>query len=211
MKIKVCGMREEKNLLEILEEPPDFIGLIFYEKSPRFVGNLSPKITDMIPAYVGKTGVFVNASAEEIKEKVQDYKLDLVQLHGNETPSYCKVLRQSLKPFDTKIIKVFSVGKAFSFQETAPFEEIVDYFLFDTKGKFPGGNGEVFNWKILKNYQGKIPFFLSGGIGPEHIETIKKIKLAQLYAVDVNSKFEIAPAIKDIKLTHDFVLQMKKK
>jgi len=210
MKIKVCGMREEKNLLEILEEPPDFIGLIFYEKSPRFVGNLSPQITDMIPAYIGKTGVFVNAGVDEIKEKVEYYKLDLVQLHGRETPDFCNSLKEILKSYGTKIIKVFNVGKAFNFKETIPYESIVDYFLFDTKGKLPGGNGEVFNWELLKAYKGKTPFFLSGGIGLEHVEILEKLELEQLYAVDVNSKFEDAPALKNVAQTHDFVIQIRK-
>ena len=209
MKIKVCGMREEKNLLEILEEPPDFIGLIFYEKSSRYVGNLSPQTTDMIPAYIGKTGVFVNAKIDYITEQVEKYKLDLVQLHGKETPDFCNSLKKILKPFDTKIIKVFNIDEAFDFNETIPYESIIDFYLFDTKGKLPGGNGKVFNWELLKNYRGKIPYFLSGGIGPEHIEIIKQLKLEQLYAVDINSRFETAPALKNVEQTHDFVLQIR--
>lgn len=210
MKIKVCGMRDEKNILEILEEPPDYMGFIFYEKSSRFVGNLSPHVTELIPAYVGKTGVFVDASIEKVLENVKKYNLDFVQLHGKESTEYCLALKTKLIELNTGIIKVFSIGINFDFNQLHKYDAYVDYYLFDTKGKLPGGNGEVFNWEILLNYKGEKPFFLSGGIGPEHLEQIAKLDLKKLYAIDINSKFETAPALKDHIKTMDFVTGIRK-
>ena len=210
MKVKVCGMREENNILEILEEPPDFIGFIFYEKSSRFVGDLSPQVTELIPAYVGKTGVFVDAPTTYILEKTKKYKLDFVQLHGQETPNYCKKLKTELATLNTGIIKAFNVGNSFNFELLAAYEPFIDYFLFDAKGKLPGGNGTLFDWDILLDYHGEKPFFLSGGISTEHVAQIAKLQLEKLYAIDVNSKFEISPAIKDHVKTNDFVAQIRK-
>ncbi len=210
MKIKVCGMRDENNILKILEEPPDFIGFIFYEQSSRFVGDISPNIMELIPAYVGKTGVFVNAPVDLVIEKTKTYKLDYIQLHGSESTAYCKELNKALMNLSAGIIKVFNINEEFNFEKLADYEPLVDYFLFDTKGKLPGGNGEIFNWQLLKNYQSKKPFFLSGGIGPEHLEQIAHLNLKGLFAIDVNSKFEKKPAIKNHELTTKFVADIRK-
>ncbi|MES2810863.1 MAG: phosphoribosylanthranilate isomerase [Bacteroidota bacterium] len=188
MKLKICGMKYPENIDEIAQLQPDYLGFIFYEKSERnFNGNL-PKIDKSIQ----KVGVFVNATLEEILEKIKRYDLQLVQLHGNETPEFCDLL----KYINTDIIKVFSVDDAFDFRTIYPYESVCDYFLFDTKGEKAGGNGTVFNWEILRNYQSKKPLFLSGGIGLGDLEKIKKLNVP-VYAIDVNSKFETKPGLKN--------------
>lgn len=188
MKLKICGMKYPENIDEIAQLHPDYLGFIFYEKSERnFNGNL-PKIDKSIQ----KVGVFVNATLEEILEKIKRYDLQLVQLHGNETPEFCDLI----KYINIDIIKVFSVDDAFDFRTIYHYESVCDYFLFDTKGEKPGGNGTVFNWEILRNYESKKPFFLSGGIGLGDIQKIKELNLP-VYAIDVNSKFETKPGLKN--------------
>ncbi|MEM1134411.1 MAG: phosphoribosylanthranilate isomerase [Bacteroidota bacterium] len=210
MKVKICGMRDEKNILEILEEPPDYMGFIFYEKSSRFAGDMPPKVMELIPAYVGKVGVFVNATQGEIEKRVDTYKLDLVQLHGVEPPVFCQLLKERLETRDISLIKVFNIAEDFDFKTLHPYNDIVDYFLFDTKGKLPGGNGYTFDWTILEKYSGNKPFFLSGGIDPSHISIIKKLKLKGLHTIDINSKFEKTPAVKDFSKTAHFISELRK-
>lgn len=197
MKLKVCGMKYQDNILKVSALKPDYIGFIFYEKSPRFV---SESISE-IPKNIKKVGVFVNASIDTITNTINKFGLNVVQLHGDETVEFCK----KIKTKNIEIIKVFSVKNNFNFKKLKPFEDHVDYFLFDTKGPNPGGNGYCFDWSILENYDSKTPYFLSGGIGLEEIETLNEFKNSvaakQCYAIDVNSKFEIKPALKDsIKL-----------
>ena len=194
MKLKVCGMRDPENIREISTLQPDFMGFIFFPKSPR---NVSDEITnEQLPANgVKKVGVFVNEVPDIVKEKAATYQLDLLQLHGNESPAYCEAMKND----GYSIIKVFSVGNEFNFANLEAYLPFVDYFLFDTKGKYYGGNGEVFNWEILNNYHLEKPFFLSGGIDEQNVEQIDKIKNPWLFAIDVNSKFEISPALKDVE------------
>ena len=186
-------MRDPENLQELLKLPIDYVGLIFYKKSKRFVEKELPKLD-----FKGKekVGVFVNESHEYILEKSQQYKFVTIQLHGLESPGFC----QELKEKNFKIIKAFSVDDEFDFSKTKKYEPFCDYFLFDTKGILPGGNGYTFDWKILKNYKGETPFFLSGGINNTHKNILKELKISQLYAVDLNSGFELEPALKDISL-----------
>ena len=193
IKIKVCGMRDKNNILEVLELQPDFMGFIFYEGTPRFVGE-DFILPENIPPATKKVGVFVNASTEAILKKVRNHQLDLVQLHGNETAEQCK----ELKDQGVNIIKVFSVDDDTDFNVTKEFEKTVDYFLFDTKGKYFGGNAKRFNWKVLSRYDQRIPFFLSGGITPGHVEEVKGLTGLNLLAIDVNSGVEISPACKDV-------------
>jgi phosphoribosylanthranilate isomerase len=198
MKIKVCGMRDPENLQELLDLPIDYVGLIFYKKSKRFVEKGLPKLDFEDKE---KVGVFVNESQDFIIEKSQQYDFVTIQLHGSETPGFC----QQLKENNFKIIKAFSVDNEFDFSKTKEYEQFCDYFLFDTKGKLPGGNGYTFDWKILKNYQGETPFFLSGGINSTHNKILKDLKINQLHAIDLNSGFEIEPALKDISLLKKFI------
>jgi len=191
-------MRNPDNLQELLDLPIEYVGLIFYEKSKRFVEKELPKID-----FQGKekVGVFVNESLEYIVGKSQRYDFVTIQLHGSESPDFCKKLKEK----NFKIIKAFSVDDEFDFSKTKKYEPFCDYFLFDTKGKLPGGNGYTFDWKVLENYQGGIPFFLSGGIDSTHNNILKNLNIKQLHAIDLNSGFEIEPALKDILLLKKFI------
>ena len=189
MKLKVCGMKYSQNITEIENLFPDLMGFIFYEKSKRFF-NL-PEIN--LNNKVKRVGVFVNENIQEIKNKIKKYKLDYVQLHGEENVNFC----HSLQPF-AKIIKVFKIDYNFNFKKTEEFEEVCDYFLFDTKSQLHGGSGKKFDWDLLKNYNCKKDFFLSGGIDISDIEEIKKIVNSYPIAgIDVNSKFELDNLEKD--------------
>jgi phosphoribosylanthranilate isomerase len=189
MKLKVCGMKYSQNITEIENLFPDLMGFIFYEKSKRFF-NL-PEIN--LNNKVKRVGVFVNENIQEIKNKIKKYKLDYVQLHGEENVNFCN----TLQPF-VKIIKVFKIDYNFNFKKTEEFEEVCDYFLFDTKSQLHGGSGKKFDWNLLKNYNCKKDFFLSGGIDIGDIEEIKKIVNSYPIAgIDVNSKFELDNLEKD--------------
>lgn len=194
MLLKVCGMRERKNIEELEALAPDMMGLIFYPPSSRFAGEIADPKQIRALKTLRTVGVFVNAAASEIIKTVEKYGLNLVQLHGQESPEYCEFI-QSL---GVGVIKVFSVGNGFDFSRLAPYEPYVDYFLFDTKGKLPGGNGITFNWEILAEYPSAKPFLLSGGIGLEDQDRLRQLNYPKLVGIDVNSRFEIAPAHKDI-------------
>ena len=189
MKLKVCGMKHSQNITEIESLFPDLMGFIFYEKSKRFFNQ--PEIN--LNNKVKRVGVFVNENIQEIKNKIKKYKLDYVQLHGEENVNFCN----SLQPF-VKIIKVFKIDYNFNFKKTEEFQEVCDYFLFDTKSQLHGGSGKKFDWDLLKNYNCKKDFFLSGGIDISDIEEIKKIVNSYPIAgIDVNSKFELENLEKD--------------
>ena len=202
MKLKVCGMKYQDNIIEVAEMQPNYMGFIFYDKSPR---NFKGTIPDL-PKSIKKVGVFVNASLAEVIDKVNTYNLQAIQLHGEESPKFCSALRRypdfiSKTPID--IIKVFSIKNEFDFSILKSYESVCDYFLFDTKGKNHGGNGYTFNWSVLNNYTSSKPYFLSGGIGLEEMEKLKSFMKsdASKYCkvIDVNSKFEIEPGLKDIE------------
>ena len=197
MKLKVCGMKYKANIKAIAALKPDYMGFIFYENSARCVIEKIPQI----PEGITKVGVFVNARLEVVQKAILEYDLEVVQLHGTESPEYC----HDLKTDAIEIIKAFSVKDQFDFSELTPYEPHVNYFLFDTKGPNPGGNGFCFDWEVLKYYNSETPYFLSGGIGIKDIEKLKTFRSSKIaekcHAVDVNSKFELQPAYKDpIKL-----------
>ena len=194
MKLKVCGMRQSENIQQLLELEPDFMGFIFFERSRRFAPHLDKELLSNFPESVKKVGVFVNSPIEELKDKVKEYRLDYVQLHGDESDEYVG----ELFAIGIKVIKVFSVGEEFDFDQLKPYKGLVEFFLFDTKGKERGGNGEVFNWEVLNDYPYDVPYFLSGGIDLENINDMSSLKV-QPYAIDVNSKFELEPGLKDIE------------
>jgi phosphoribosylanthranilate isomerase len=196
IKIKICGMRDFYNIRDVCQLLPDYIGFIFYNKSERFVGDqLNRQQLKNFPTSIKKVGVFVDPTIEYILEQVEKYDLNFVQLHGDETPEFCRKLKLS----GIEIIKVFRVDDDFDFNYLEKYKPYSNYFLFDTKSRKYGGSGETFNWNILKNYDNKVPFFLSGGIGLDNIKEVKKLNnVLNIYAIDVNSKFEITPALKDI-------------
>ncbi len=197
-------MKYQENMKAIASLKPDYLGFIFYEKSPRnFTGTIAE-----LPSGIKKTGVFVNASIDYIAEKTEQYGFKAIQLHGEETPQFCRELIQRLDVIYKRIeiFKVFSIKDDFNFNLLKPYEGIVDYFLFDTKGKEKGGNGYTFDWSALAKYPSKTPFILSGGIGLEEIDKIKTICKTDLpiYALDVNSKFETQPGLKNIEELIEF-------
>lgn len=196
MKIKICGMKYPDNILEVGSLLPDYMGFIFWEKSARFFDGVIPNL----PKSIKKTGVFVNETVENLVQKVVQHDLQAVQLHGKESVDYCIELNKKLLK-GIEIIKVFSILDTFDFEVIKPYEKVCDYFLFDTKGKLPGGNGSTFDWEVLKKYTSSKPFFLSGGIGIEEMNAVTKIVKTNLpiYAIDLNSKLEIEPGLKDIK------------
>ena len=206
VRIKICGMKYPDNILEVGTLLPDYMGFIFWEKSARYFDGVIPSL----PKSIKKVGVFVNATSEEILEKIKKHDLQAVQLHGNESVEFCESLKKNL-PKMIEVIKVFSILDTFDFSEIKPFESVCDYFLFDTKGKLPGGNGTTFDWKVLKNYPSTKPFFLSGGIGMEEMDAINEISKTNLpvYAIDINSKFEIEPGLKKIELLSSFKNNLK--
>jgi len=221
MKIKVCGMKYQENMTAVADLQPDYMGFIFYQNSPRnFEGTIAK-----LPEQIKKTGVFVDASIPFIIEKVTQYNFRAIQLHGQESPEFCSALKKELLMITTnsksdqtnpesvaiEIWKVFSIKDTFDFNTLIPYEGIVDYFLFDTKGKEKGGNGYTFDWRVLEHYPSTTPFVLSGGIGLDEIEKIKNILKTDLpiHALDINSKFESEPGIKQIDTLEVFIKNIK--
>jgi len=194
MKIKICGLKDPENISAVAALNPDYMGFIFYGNSPRFVGDLSSNALKLIPSHINKTAVFVNEDVKTISSLIDQYDFDFVQLHGNETPAFCKSLRDK-----AIVIKAFGIDNDFDFKQLDKYKNKADLFLFDTKTKAHGGSGITFDWNVLDKYEMEIPFFLSGGLSLENIETVKSIYHPQFYGVDLNSKFELSPGIKDIK------------
>ncbi len=186
-------MRDDDNIRAIASIDPDYMGFIFYKGSSRHVSMATPNL----PSSIKKVGVFVNASYDTIVEKINTHNLQAVQLHGEETPEFCK----SLQGHNVEIIKVFSIKNAFNFDTLSPYESVCDFYLFDTKGPLSGGNGYCFDWSVLENYPSTKPYFLSGGIGLENLDQLQEFKTSvaatYCHAVDVNSKFEVSPAKKN--------------
>jgi len=199
VRIKICGMKYPENIIEVGTLLPDFMGFIFWKKSSRYFDGEIP----MLPKSIKKVGVFVDESIAIIESKIEKHNLNCIQLHGTESVEFC----QKLKELPIEIIKVFSIKDNFDFTVLKEFEGVCDYFLFDTKGELPGGNGTTFNWNLLKKYPSKKPFFLSGGIGIEQIKVLKEMNLP-IYAIDVNSKFETEPGLKNKELLQSFQSQI---
>ncbi len=200
-------MKHPENMQAIAALHPDYMGFIFWERSARFFKGEIP----VLPKGIKKAGVFVDASVDEVVSKVKQHSLDAVQLHGAESASYCQELRGNDNMSGKEIFKVFSIKDSFDFSVLKTFEPFCDYFLFDTKGKLPGGNGYTFDWEVLKNYPSEKPFLLSGGIGLDEIEKVKEILKTDLpiHAIDVNSKFEIEPGLKDEQNIEKFITQLR--
>jgi len=193
VKLKVCGMREADNIVEVASLQPDYMGFIFYEKSKRFVGN-DFYVPNNFSSAIRRVGVFVNEKVDAILRQISRYKLDYVQLHGNESPEDCKSLMEKVG-----VIKVFSVDSEFDFDKTKPYQLYSDFFLFDTKSESYGGSGESFDWNLLRKYDQQVPFFLSGGLSLNNIRDVKGLKDMNLHSLDVNSGVEISPGLKNIE------------
>lgn len=199
MIIKVCGMRDADNIRALEALGIDWMGLIFWPRSSRCVA----RRPDYLPRNIQRVGVFVDATPEEVRQHVSDYQLDLVQLHGHESPDFVR----SLKPH--KVIKAFNIASPDDLLQTKPYEGVADYFLFDTKGPSAGGNGEKFDWAVLSAYDGATPFLLSGGIGPGDAEAVAAFSHPKCIGIDLNSRFETAPALKDITKLKEFITQLR--
>lgn len=203
VKLKVCGMKLPSNVKEVAELGPDYMGFIFYAGSKRYPGRLAAEVTRELPESIKKTGVFVNETVEEIAVKIVKYRLDAVQLHGNETPEMVKLLKMIL-PAEVQLIKAFGIDASFDFSQLNAYASNVDFFLFDTKTPDHGGSGRRFEWELLQGYHLDKPYFLSGGVGLENVDDLLRINDRRLYAVDVNSRFELEPGLKDITKLKDF-------
>ena len=198
--IKVCGMREADNIREVETLGIDMMGFIFWPKSSRFV-NQRP---NYLPKRVKRVGVFVDEDPEQVKGLAADYGLDYIQLHGHESPEYIFQLG------GLHIIKAFNISTAEDLLQTQPYEGLVDYFLFDAKGKSVGGNGEKFSWDVLSAYNGSTPFLLSGGIGPDDATNVKAFHHPKCIGIDLNSRFELSPGLKDVAKLKEFMFNLNK-
>ena len=207
MKLKICGLKY--NMVEVSHLLPDYIGLIFWEGSKRFVSEPLDEAVSELPK---KVGVFVDASEDYILQKIRDYNLELLQLHGAETPDFCtrlKTLTLDSTGKTISIIKAFAVDHTFNFAGLNTYQGVCEYFLFDSRGPLPGGNGTSFNWNLLQAYTLEVPFFLSGGISladeTKLFEFLKNPASSKCHALDVNSGFEIEPGLKDIEKLEQFM------
>ena len=195
MIVKVCGMRDEENIRQVEALGIDLMGFIFWPRSSRYVAERP----SYLPTRCKRVGVFVDEEIETLKRIADDYALDIIQLHGHETPAYVAHLQ------GRSVIKAFNVATAADFVQTKDYAGLADCFLFDTKGKAVGGNGEKFDWSVLDDYTGDTPFLLSGGIGPDDAERVKAFRHPRCIGIDLNSRFELSPALKDINKLQDFL------
>ena len=211
MNIKVCGITQLKQLQQLDKLNIEYAGFIFFKGSPRYVGDkISKEEISSADFDIKKVGVFVNASFDEIMETINDYALDVVQLHGDETQYLCEQLSENVEVI--KAFRLSNSNKSDIDTLIEEYDEVCDYYLFDTAAKsgLPGGSGEKFDWKQLSKSKIEKPFFLSGGIGLEDAEKIKKFKHPDFYGVDINSKFEKEPGVKDLAMVMQFKMGLKK-
>jgi len=194
MKIKVCGLRDPENIKAVAGLGPDYMGFINYKHSPRFIGDMPADVLNDVSAVVFKTAVLVDEIKENINTLIDNYGFNAIQLHGKESPEFADSFRNKVT-----VIKAFGLDNDFDFNQLNAYAGKVDYFLFDTKTAIHGGSGQTFNWNVLNKYKLNVPFFLSGGLSLDNLEEIKKIAHPQFYGVDLNSRFETAPGMKDIE------------
>ena len=224
MKIKVCGMRDPENIHAVKELGIDFLGLIFWPKSSRYVKDITVRAGNIpdIPIELGMkngperhpatVGVFVNEMPQTVVTHAYNYKLDYIQLHGEESPTYIDNLKRTLIPDimpDIKVIKALSIREADDVKRWRQYKENTDLILFDTKCDCVGGSGKQFDWSVLEGYDGDIPFLLSGGIGPEDAESVRRFSHPMCIGIDINSRFETAPAMKDISKLRTFINEIQ--
>ena len=199
-------MRDADNIREVEALGIDYMGFIFWPKSSRYVSEMPA----YLPTKCKRVGVFVDASIGDVMTIAEQYQLDLIQLHGQESSSYITQLRPHLSLLNSKIsiIKALNIATTADLANAKQYEGIVDYLLFDTKGKSVGGNGEKFDWSVLSAYTGNTPFLLSGGIGPDDAERVKAFNHPKCIGIDLNSKFELSPALKDVNKLQEFIKEL---
>lgn len=202
VQIKVCGMRKPEQIRQLAELDIDYIGMIFYPSSPRYLDHI---IDPRLFGDKKKTGVFVNSPLEQVLYEQSRHQLDVVQLHGSETPEFCMQIQQR----GIGVIRAFSIDKNFDFNKVVDFDGYVDMFLFDARGDAPGGNGVRFDWSKLNEYDGASPFLLSGGISYEHLDEIRYFEHPAAMGIDINSKFEYSPGDKDLITLKKFVHELR--
>jgi len=209
--LKVCGMREPQNIEQLLQLPIQWMGLIFYKKSPRLVDVETQQYIRQNPHLfkaIKKVGVFVNASLQEIHQQIVDFRLDALQLHGDESPARCAELKQQYPHL--QLLKAIRLKESTDLLSTRQYSGTADFFLFDTKGPSYGGTGQRFDWSILEDYQEPIPFFLSGGLSPAALDEVLAFQHPQCIGLDLNSGFELAPGLKDINRLRNFFQLLNK-
>ena len=204
LKLKVCGMRDAENISAIASLRPDYMGFIFFDKSPRWVG---PEFTmPELPESIKKAGVFVNASNEEMLKAASTHKLDVLQLHGSETVEQLK----GLAGRGPDLWKVFAIDEHFDFQTLDAYVPYVSMFLFDTKGKYYGGNAKTFDWSILQKYNQRSPFLLSGGLNAMNVSGVRGLTGMNIHGIDLNSGIEAAAGVKDSEKLRAVISEMEK-
>lgn len=214
MIVKVCGMRDPLAIRAVAELPVDAMGFIFHPWSPRYVGDgdaLADDLQQILPRAMVRIGVFVDVSADEILDRTRSFRLDGIQLHGQESPEDLALLQQAFQETGMRqpfLIKAFSIAPDNAFPETAAYEPWCRYFLFDTAGLAPGGNGLPFAWDRLQDYQGTTPFLLAGGIGPDDVPKLATLTHPQWVGIDLNSRFENQPGAKDPDRLARFLIQL---
>jgi len=202
LKIKVCGMRYPENLEQLCSLGPDYVGFIFYPQSKRYVGSHpDPMLFKLVPAEIVKVGVFVNEQISRIIEVYEKHGLDMVQLHGKESPAYCSELMDSGIP----LIKALNPNSGMM-----DYQDVVQLFLFDTPGPGWGGTGKKFDWNLIQKQSVPGPFFMSGGIGPDDADAIRGLRQKLMMGIDVNSRFERSAGLKDIRLLKEFITEIRK-
>ncbi len=203
IKIKVCGMRNPANIEKLIKLDIDYIGFIFYKKSPRYVGHLSRDVLKQIPGDMHSVGVFVNGEPCLVSHTIQSFSLDYIQLHGDESPEYCMRIKQEQPGI--RIIKAFGIMDTIDNELLKTYTGVADFFLFDTSIPGYGGSGKSFNRDILRHYNLDIPFFLSGGIDESILKDKETLSLPGLHALDINSRFETVPGEKNIRHIETFI------
>ena len=202
MIIKVCGMRDADNIREVEALGIDLMGFIFWQKSSRYVSEHPA----YLPTACKRVGVFVDEGIETVRRIADEYALEYIQLHGHESPKYLRAMH--VGGGIQSVIKAFNIATTDDLKQTKPYEGLVDYFLFDTKGMSVGGNGQKFDWSVLSAYEYDTPFLLSGGIGPDDAECVKAFHHPKCIGIDLNSRFEIAFGLKDINKLKQFLEQL---
>jgi phosphoribosylanthranilate isomerase len=204
IKVKVCGMRDKMNILRMTETQPDYMGFIFYPQSARYIGT-DRSVINQVTAGIKRVGVFVNEDPQKIVKTADVCQLDLIQLHGNESVQTCR----EIKSAGFQVIKSFALDEKFDFSVLIPYLAVCDYFLFDRKSELYGGTGQKFNWDLISGYPYQTPFFLSGGISLSDASRINDIKHRALHAVDINSRFETEPGLKDVEKVKEFIDEIR--